>query len=172
MIGDATLFQRADNIEAGWRAVQPILDFWANNPATGFSELCRGQRRSGGGRRIAGARRPRLAAARLSERHRGRDGREAKDLPGAGGRGRHARHRREGADQARAGRRAAACTAPASASPSPAAGRRWAWPCCSMRFRLDTPIAGFNGGLFRQARPHDPRRRRRCRPMSRARRSS
>ena len=33
MIGDATLFQRADNIEAGWRAVQPILDFWANNPS-------------------------------------------------------------------------------------------------------------------------------------------
>ena len=31
MIGDATLFQRADNIEAGWRAVQPILDAWANN---------------------------------------------------------------------------------------------------------------------------------------------
>ena len=29
MIGDATLFQRADNIEAGWRAVQPILDAWA-----------------------------------------------------------------------------------------------------------------------------------------------
>ena len=33
MIGDATLFQRADNIEAGWRAVQPILDAWANDPA-------------------------------------------------------------------------------------------------------------------------------------------
>jgi glucose-6-phosphate 1-dehydrogenase len=32
MIGDATLFQRADNIEAGWQAVQPILDAWANNP--------------------------------------------------------------------------------------------------------------------------------------------
>ena len=29
MIGDATLFQRADNIEAGWRIVQPILDVWA-----------------------------------------------------------------------------------------------------------------------------------------------
>jgi glucose-6-phosphate 1-dehydrogenase len=29
MIGDATLFQRADNIEAGWRIVQPILDIWA-----------------------------------------------------------------------------------------------------------------------------------------------
>jgi glucose-6-phosphate 1-dehydrogenase len=32
MIGDATLFQRADNIEAGWQAAQPILDAWANNP--------------------------------------------------------------------------------------------------------------------------------------------
>jgi glucose-6-phosphate 1-dehydrogenase len=32
MIGDATLFQRADTVEAGWRAVQPILDAWANNP--------------------------------------------------------------------------------------------------------------------------------------------
>ena len=28
-IGDNTLFQRADNIEAGWRAVQPVLDAWA-----------------------------------------------------------------------------------------------------------------------------------------------
>ena len=28
MIGDATLYQRADTIEAGWRAVQPILDAW------------------------------------------------------------------------------------------------------------------------------------------------
>ena len=29
MIGDATLFQRADNIEAGWRIVQPVLDTWS-----------------------------------------------------------------------------------------------------------------------------------------------
>jgi glucose-6-phosphate 1-dehydrogenase len=28
MIGDATLFQSADNIEMGWRVVQPILDAW------------------------------------------------------------------------------------------------------------------------------------------------
>ncbi len=28
MTGDATLFQRADNIEGGWAAVQPILDAW------------------------------------------------------------------------------------------------------------------------------------------------
>ena len=30
MIGDATLFQRADNVEVGWRAVEPILDLWAD----------------------------------------------------------------------------------------------------------------------------------------------
>lgn len=28
LIGDATLFQRADNVEAGWRVVQPVLDCW------------------------------------------------------------------------------------------------------------------------------------------------
>jgi glucose-6-phosphate 1-dehydrogenase len=28
MMGDPTLFMRADNIEAGWRVVQPILDAW------------------------------------------------------------------------------------------------------------------------------------------------
>jgi glucose-6-phosphate 1-dehydrogenase len=42
MIGDATLFQRADNIEAGWRAVQPILDFWASNPAKGLATYAAG----------------------------------------------------------------------------------------------------------------------------------
>ena len=31
MIGDATLFQRADNIEAGWTAVQPLLDLWSGD---------------------------------------------------------------------------------------------------------------------------------------------
>ena len=33
MIGDATLYQRADSIEAGWRVVQPALDAWANEAA-------------------------------------------------------------------------------------------------------------------------------------------
>lgn len=28
LIGDQTLFQRADQIEGGWRAVQPLLDVW------------------------------------------------------------------------------------------------------------------------------------------------
>jgi glucose-6-phosphate 1-dehydrogenase len=30
MIGDNILFQRADGVEAGWRAVQPFLDAWKN----------------------------------------------------------------------------------------------------------------------------------------------
>jgi glucose-6-phosphate 1-dehydrogenase len=34
MIGDPTLFQRADNIEDGWRVVQPALDVWANDHVT------------------------------------------------------------------------------------------------------------------------------------------
>jgi glucose-6-phosphate 1-dehydrogenase len=42
MIGDATLFQRADNIEAGWRAVQPILDVWANNSPRNFPNYVAG----------------------------------------------------------------------------------------------------------------------------------
>jgi glucose-6-phosphate 1-dehydrogenase len=29
MNGDATLFKRADDIETGWRIVQPVLDAWA-----------------------------------------------------------------------------------------------------------------------------------------------
>jgi glucose-6-phosphate 1-dehydrogenase len=32
MIGDAMLFQRADNIEGGWRVVQPVLDAWTRDP--------------------------------------------------------------------------------------------------------------------------------------------
>src|SRR6516165_1901720 len=33
LIGDATLFQRADTVEAAWRAVQDLLDTWARAPA-------------------------------------------------------------------------------------------------------------------------------------------
>ena len=33
MNGDATLFRRADEIEAGWRIVQPLLDAWRNDAA-------------------------------------------------------------------------------------------------------------------------------------------
>jgi len=36
MIGDATLFQRADMVEAGWSMVQPILDVWKALPPRSF----------------------------------------------------------------------------------------------------------------------------------------
>ena len=42
MIGDATLFHRADTVEAGWQAVQPILDAWANNPPREFPNYVAG----------------------------------------------------------------------------------------------------------------------------------
>jgi len=41
MIGYATLFQRADNIEAG-RAVHPILDTRANSPSREFPNYAAG----------------------------------------------------------------------------------------------------------------------------------
>ena len=36
MIGDATLFQRADMVEASWQIVSPILDVWRAIPARDF----------------------------------------------------------------------------------------------------------------------------------------
>ena len=36
MIGDATLFQRADMVEAGWSIVSPVLDVWKALPARNF----------------------------------------------------------------------------------------------------------------------------------------
>jgi glucose-6-phosphate 1-dehydrogenase len=36
MIGDATLFQRADMVEAGWKVITPILDVWRTVPAERF----------------------------------------------------------------------------------------------------------------------------------------
>jgi glucose-6-phosphate 1-dehydrogenase len=42
MIGDATLFQRADNVEAGWQVVQPILDAWVANPPKDFPNYVSG----------------------------------------------------------------------------------------------------------------------------------
>ncbi|MBV9084808.1 MAG: glucose-6-phosphate dehydrogenase [Acidobacteriaceae bacterium] len=42
MIGDATLFQRADNVEAGWRVVQPVLDVWRDTPPKCFPNYTAG----------------------------------------------------------------------------------------------------------------------------------
>jgi glucose-6-phosphate 1-dehydrogenase len=36
MTGDATLFQRADMVEAGWSVVQPVLDVWKALPMRNF----------------------------------------------------------------------------------------------------------------------------------------
>ncbi len=36
MIGDATLFQRADMVEAGWAVVNPVLDVWKALPPRNF----------------------------------------------------------------------------------------------------------------------------------------
>ena len=42
MTGDQTLFQRADFVEAGWRAITPILDVWGTLPARDFPNYAAG----------------------------------------------------------------------------------------------------------------------------------
>jgi len=42
MIGDASLFQRADMVEAGWRIVQPVLDAWAKETPADFPNYAAG----------------------------------------------------------------------------------------------------------------------------------
>jgi glucose-6-phosphate 1-dehydrogenase len=42
MIGDATLFQRADMVEAGWTVVDPVLDVWRALPPRRFPNYASG----------------------------------------------------------------------------------------------------------------------------------
>ena len=42
MVGDATLFQRADMVEAGWNVIQPIIDLWEALPARDFPNYAAG----------------------------------------------------------------------------------------------------------------------------------
>lgn len=42
MIGDATLFQRADMVEAGWSVVEPIIDVWKALPPRNFPNYAAG----------------------------------------------------------------------------------------------------------------------------------
>jgi glucose-6-phosphate 1-dehydrogenase len=42
MIGDATLFQRADMVEGGWSVVAPILDVWKALPPRQFPNYAAG----------------------------------------------------------------------------------------------------------------------------------
>ena len=39
---DQTLFQRADFVEAGWRAITPVLDVWSHQPARKFPNCSAG----------------------------------------------------------------------------------------------------------------------------------
>jgi glucose-6-phosphate 1-dehydrogenase len=45
MIGDQTLFMRADMVEQGWRIVQPVLDAWASVARRRISRIRIRQRR-------------------------------------------------------------------------------------------------------------------------------
>ena len=38
ILGDQTLFQRADMVEAGWRVVTPVLDVWRALEPRGFPD--------------------------------------------------------------------------------------------------------------------------------------
>ena len=42
LLGDATLFQRADTVEAAWRPVQRLIETWANGPAPNFPDYAAG----------------------------------------------------------------------------------------------------------------------------------
>ncbi len=42
LMGDATLFQRADTVEAAWRAVPGLIDAWASGPAPNFPNYVSG----------------------------------------------------------------------------------------------------------------------------------
>ncbi len=42
MIGDATLFQRADNVELGWSVVTPILEAWTTTSPENFPNYVAG----------------------------------------------------------------------------------------------------------------------------------
>jgi glucose-6-phosphate 1-dehydrogenase len=42
LIGDATLFQRADTVEAAWRAVEGLIDRWGRDPTKDFPNYAAG----------------------------------------------------------------------------------------------------------------------------------
>jgi glucose-6-phosphate 1-dehydrogenase len=42
MMGDQTLFQRADMVEAGWALIQPVLDLWSALPVRNFPNYAAG----------------------------------------------------------------------------------------------------------------------------------
>ena len=65
LIGDATLFQRADQVEAAWGVVEPVLQGLGESHAAAFPQLCRGQRRAHRRQRSSGPGRPLLAGDKM-----------------------------------------------------------------------------------------------------------
>ena len=66
MLGDATLFMRADQTEVAWSILTPILEVWDSHQAHGLSQLCRRHLGPGNGRDPAGPGGPQLGDAHLS----------------------------------------------------------------------------------------------------------
>ena len=97
LLGDASLFTRADEVEAAWGIVDPIIEAWAESAAR-VPELRGRLVGARGGRRAARPRRPALAPdlgpgqgrerqsqpPRMSRAPRGRRGDPARADPGGG----------------------------------------------------------------------------------------
>ena len=81
LIGDATLFQRADTVEAAWFAVQGLLDEWARTPPDDFPNYAAGS-----------------AGPAAADRLIARDGREWRPIRPNG---RHGRAERPARDQSK-----------------------------------------------------------------------
>ena len=54
MNNDATLFMRADQVEAAWQLLMPVLDVWADNPARDFPNYAAGSWGPTAARRYSG----------------------------------------------------------------------------------------------------------------------
>lgn len=42
MLGDATLFMRADQVEAAWEILMPVINFWESHPSANFPDYAAG----------------------------------------------------------------------------------------------------------------------------------
>jgi glucose-6-phosphate 1-dehydrogenase len=72
LIGDATLFQRADTVEAAWCAVQDLLEAWARTPAADFPNYAAGSAGPDAADRLLARDGRAWRPLRASHRHAGR----------------------------------------------------------------------------------------------------
>ena len=68
LLGDASLFTRADEVEEAWSIVDPIVEAWADAAGARLPELRGRVLGPGRRRRAAGSRRPALAADLRADR--------------------------------------------------------------------------------------------------------